>query len=279
FEYHDRLTDVWVKTGNGSRVLASHYSVPRKEKVVSSRSLLPRFRSAAKSSGRGRPLYTFANLHLREGVLQRWALRSEQFRASFHDVHVVLQTDAEFSADVNAWFIAKGHLRLEFCRVAAHQVGPLVAVHAHAVSQAMGEVHVTGAEARFGDDLARGGVHGTGFNSGFGGRERRALGPMHDVEDPFHFVARFAEHKRTGDVGLITFHGAATVDHHDRAVTNHLRLHRAVGERGKLANLYIGAALESQFAVRGFQKLPDVPLRHAYLQRTVGCLVGGECDL
>lgn len=30
FEYHDRLTDVWVKTGNGWRVLASHYSVPRK---------------------------------------------------------------------------------------------------------------------------------------------------------------------------------------------------------------------------------------------------------
>jgi ketosteroid isomerase-like protein len=30
YEYHDRLTDVWVKTGNGWRVLASHYSVPRK---------------------------------------------------------------------------------------------------------------------------------------------------------------------------------------------------------------------------------------------------------
>jgi len=30
FEYHDRLTDVWVRTGNGWRVLASHYSVPRK---------------------------------------------------------------------------------------------------------------------------------------------------------------------------------------------------------------------------------------------------------
>jgi ketosteroid isomerase-like protein len=30
YEYHDRLTDVWVRTGNGWRVLASHYSVPRK---------------------------------------------------------------------------------------------------------------------------------------------------------------------------------------------------------------------------------------------------------
>jgi ketosteroid isomerase-like protein len=30
YEYHDRLTDVWVRTGNGWRVLASHYSVPVK---------------------------------------------------------------------------------------------------------------------------------------------------------------------------------------------------------------------------------------------------------
>ena len=30
YEYKDRLTDVWVRTGNGWRVLASHYSVPVK---------------------------------------------------------------------------------------------------------------------------------------------------------------------------------------------------------------------------------------------------------
>jgi ketosteroid isomerase-like protein len=30
YEYLDRLTDVWVKAGNGWRVLASHYSVPLK---------------------------------------------------------------------------------------------------------------------------------------------------------------------------------------------------------------------------------------------------------
>jgi ketosteroid isomerase-like protein len=28
YEYHDRLTDVWVKVGNGWRVLCSHYSTP-----------------------------------------------------------------------------------------------------------------------------------------------------------------------------------------------------------------------------------------------------------
>jgi len=30
YEYHDRLTDVWVKVGNNWRVLCSHYSAPLK---------------------------------------------------------------------------------------------------------------------------------------------------------------------------------------------------------------------------------------------------------
>jgi ketosteroid isomerase-like protein len=30
YEYHDRLTDVWVKAGNNWQVIASHYSVPAK---------------------------------------------------------------------------------------------------------------------------------------------------------------------------------------------------------------------------------------------------------
>jgi len=91
-----------------------------------------------------------------ERVFQRGTLRSEQFCSVFHDVHVVLQTDAEISADVNARLIAEGHLRLKFRRVAADEIGPLVAVHAYAVSQAMREVFVIRAVARVGDDLARG---------------------------------------------------------------------------------------------------------------------------
>ena len=31
YEYHDRLTDVWVKAGNTWQVIASHYSVPVKQ--------------------------------------------------------------------------------------------------------------------------------------------------------------------------------------------------------------------------------------------------------
>lgn len=30
YEYHDRLTDVWLKVGNQWQVIASHYSVPMK---------------------------------------------------------------------------------------------------------------------------------------------------------------------------------------------------------------------------------------------------------
>jgi len=85
YEYHDRLTDVWVKVGNTWQVIASHYSIP--VNLV---------------------------LHFPERVLQRWALRSEQFCSAFRDVHVVLQTDAKFSANVNARFITESHLRLEF---------------------------------------------------------------------------------------------------------------------------------------------------------------------
>jgi ketosteroid isomerase-like protein len=31
YEYHDRLTDVWMKTGGKWQVVASHYSIPSKQ--------------------------------------------------------------------------------------------------------------------------------------------------------------------------------------------------------------------------------------------------------
>src|SRR5258708_9838152 len=133
-----------------------------------------------------------------------------------------------------------------------------------------------GTVARVGDDLARGGVDGTGFPSGPRSGQRGALGSMYDVEHQLHFVASLAEYKRARDVGRIAFHGAAAVDQYDRAFSNALRLDRAMGESGKLADLYIGAAVESQFAVRRFQQVFDVPLRHANFYRTGRGLVGGE---
>src|SRR4029077_15505554 len=117
-----------------------------------------------------------------------------------------------------------------------------MAVHAHAVSQAMREEFVIGTVARVGDDFARGGIHGTGFHSGLCSSQGGALGSMYDVEYLFHFVFRFvggfAEYTRARDIGRIAFRRAAAVDQHDRAFPNALRLDRAMGESGKLANLY-----------------------------------------
>src|SRR5260370_31927263 len=115
------------------------------------------------------------------------------------------------------------------------------------MSEAMGEELVIRAVARVGNDLACCGVRGPGFRTRPRGRQRGALGSMHRIEDLLHLVIGlgFAEDERARDVGLITFHRTATIDHHDRAFFYPLRCNAAVGEGGKLANLYIRAALES----------------------------------
>src|ERR1700690_2076119 len=95
-------------------------------------------------------------LRVPKRLLQRWTLRREQFGAVLQNMHVVFQSDAELSANVDSRLIAEGHLRLKFCRIAAHQIRPLVSIHAHAVSQAMREVFEVWAVARIGDYLARG---------------------------------------------------------------------------------------------------------------------------
>src|SRR5581483_5698015 len=85
---------------------------------------------AARKFGESRPVSAFG-----EGIFQRRTLGSEQLRAVFSHVHVVFQANAEFSPDVNPRLVAGGHVGLEFGLVAAHQVGPLVSVHAHSVAQ------------------------------------------------------------------------------------------------------------------------------------------------
>src|SRR5258708_30807376 len=131
----------------------------------------------------------------------------------------------------------------------------------------MSEIFVIGTIPCVGDYFARGGVDGAGFYSGLCRCKRGALGSMDDVEHLFHFVFRsfggFAEYKGARDIGRIAFHRTATVDQHDRAFPTTLRLDRAMGETGKLADLYIGAALESQLADRPFPHGLYIPLRHA----------------
>src|SRR5258706_4193470 len=79
-----------------------------------------------------------------EWLFYRRTLRREQLGAVFGDVHVVLETHAELALDVDARLVAEHHPGLQRQRflppenVVLHQVGPPVAVHAHAVSEAGG---------------------------------------------------------------------------------------------------------------------------------------------
>ena len=69
------------------------------------------------------------------------------FAAVFGDVPVVFEADAELASDVDAGLVGEAHAGGKGRGVAADEIGPLVAVHADAVADAVGEVFVVGAEA------------------------------------------------------------------------------------------------------------------------------------
>ena len=83
-----------------------------------------------------------------ERVFETGTLRGEHFAAVFGDVPVVFEADAEFAGDVDAGFVGEAHAGGEGCGVAADEIGPLVAVHADAVADTMGEVLVVGTVSR-----------------------------------------------------------------------------------------------------------------------------------
>ena len=88
--------------------------------------------------------------------------------------------------------------------------------------------------------------------------QRRGLRLVDDVEDLLHLVGGLAEHERARDVRLIALDGAAVVDHDDRAFANRLRRHRAVGQRGVLADLHAGAAGEAEPPVSRREQAADL---------------------
>jgi len=89
-----------------------------------------------------------------EGIFERRALRSEHFAAVGGDNPVVFETDAELTGDVDARLVGEGHAGSEWRGVASDEIGPLVAVHADAVAEAVGEVLVVRTVACVGDDFA-----------------------------------------------------------------------------------------------------------------------------
>ena len=86
-----------------------------------------------------------------------------------------------------------------------------MAVHAHAVSDAVLEKLVIGTVAGVDNDFARGGIHRPTFRSGLGGGECGTLRAMHDIENLPHLVAGFAEHKSPRDIGSVALHLAASI--------------------------------------------------------------------
>src|SRR5579863_66491 len=165
-----------------------------------------------------------------EGVFERWALRSQEFRPVFGDDHVVFEANAELALDVDAGLVAEGHAGLEVGsgveaeHVVAHQVGPFVAVHADAVADAMREASEAGAVAAVDNDLARRGVDVGGEDAGTCSVKSGRLRALDEIEDCVHLRGGLAEDECAGDVGVVALDEAAVVEHEDRAVAQRLRL-------------------------------------------------------
>src|SRR5215210_1256764 len=110
-------------------------------------------------------------------------------------------------------------------------------VQAHAMPDAMREVLVVGTVAGVDDHLARRSIDVFAWNAWFRRGERCVLRPALDLEDALHLVCRLAQYERAADVGGVALHFAAAVDQQDRPFANHLRLDRAVRQRGILPRL------------------------------------------
>ena len=211
-------------------------------------------------------------------------MRGEEDAALVGEVPVVFEADAERiliadgAGQVDAGFVGEAHAGLEQCGVAADEVGPLVAIHADAVAEAMGEDAVAGAEAGGGDDLAGGGVDGLGLDAGAGGGEGGGLGAVDDVEDVALALGGLAVDEAAGDVGLVALDGAAVVDEDDLAFANDLRLQAAVGQGGGGANLAGGVALDAGAGVAFGDKGGEVVTGDAGPGRFPGGFVDCEGD-
>ncbi len=170
-------------------------------------------------------------------MFEAGGLRGEEDAAGFGEAPVVFEADAKLAGEVDAGFVGEAHAGGERGLVAAHEVGPLVHVHADTVADAVREGFIVGAEAGRGDDLAGGVVDGVAGNAGLSGGERGGLGAVDDVEDLFLPVGWLAVDEAAGDIGLVAFDGAAVVDEDDLAFADDLWAGAAVRERGPLAHL------------------------------------------
>ena len=219
---------------------------------------------------------TRAAVRLWRRVVRGRGFGGEHVASVWGDDPVVFEADSELADDIDARLVGEGHAGFEDGVVAADEIGPLVAVHADAVAEAVGEVFVVGAVAGVGDDFAGGVVDGVAGCSGLACGEGGGLGLVDDVEDLLLLVGGFAEDEGARDVGLVAFDGAAVVEEDDLAFLDDLGLERAVGQRGVLADLAGGKAGEAGADVSGGDELGDLAVGHAGLEGLPCCLVDIE---
>src|SRR5260370_15765481 len=216
---------------------------------------------------------------LPERLFQRCALWCKQFRTVFRDVHVVFETHAEFAPNINSRLVAEGHVGLEFGRVAAYQIRPLVTIHADAMAKPVCETFVVRTEASVGNDFAGCSIHVAARDAGARRREPRRLRLAHDVKYFLHLVASLAQHERARDIGLITLNRATVIDHDDGAFANYLQGGRTVGEGGIFSDFHARFTGESQLSVGSGDQVFHLALRHAVFHCPVHRLVGSESYL
>src|SRR5438105_5813422 len=212
-----------TRTRRKAATRASRSAASREAKEAVSRSSSASSRGGIFSEG-GRPSH-----HRR--LLRRSRPLREALRAVRGDGDDVLVADAHLPRDVDPRLVGEAHAGAQGGAVGAHEVGPLVAVHADAVAQTMGEELVVGAEARLLDHAAGGRVHGLRLQPLAGGGEARLLRAPHDVPDAALAIGGGgAEHARARDVARVAEQAPASVDEDHVAPPQGPRARGGMGE-------------------------------------------------
>ncbi|AVY67313.1 hypothetical protein NZ30_13615 [Xanthomonas translucens pv. undulosa] len=168
---------------------------------------------------------------------------------------MVFQAHAELARHHDHRLVAAAHARRQRQCIAAHQVRRLVDAHAAAVAGAVRQSRQAIVRAQAGrlQHLARRLVHRRATYARTHRGERGRLRVVLQLPDAPLLLARFAEDVGTGDVGVVTVHGAAGIDQHQFARTQGLHPWNSVRVRGGIAELHDaegGAVVGAERAMR-----------------------------
>src|SRR5688572_3930767 len=189
-------------------------------------------------------------------------------RATLGHIQAVFEADAELAVDGDHRLVAEAHAGRKRRLVAAHEVGPLVAVEPDAVTGAMRQAGhlVIRAEAGVGDHLASRGVDRFARRAWLHHRERGSLRLLLEIPDLRLARRGAAEHRGARDVGLIAVDRAAAIHLDDVAFFQFLRLDAAVWKRGVFTEADRRAAGRAERAMRRGDVGAQLVLRHPFAE-------------